>query len=62
MNPTQCFHLLLLLQIQGQQKLKRPHEFHLFVGGGITDKSIAEDEYLETEIKSQTLLSVIKKM
>ena len=39
-----------------------PHEFHLFVGGGITDKSIAEDEYIETEIKSQTLLSVIKKM
>ena len=34
----------------------------IFVGGGITSKSIAEKEYFETKIKSQTLLSVIKKM
>lgn len=39
-----------------------PNEIQLFVGGGITDKSIPKDEFLETEIKSQTLLSVIKKM
>ena len=37
-------------------------ELQVFVGGGITSKSVAEKEYLETEIKSQTLLSVIKKL
>lgn len=31
----------------------------LFVGGGITGKSTPEDEWQETEMKSQTLLSVI---
>ena len=39
-----------------------PKTIQLFVGGGITAKSKVEDEFLETEIKSQTLLSVIKKM
>lgn len=39
-----------------------PNTIQLFVGGGITAKSKVEDEFLETEIKSQTLLSVIKKM
>ena len=34
---------------------------HLFVGGGITDLSIPEDEWEETQIKSETLLSIIKK-
>ena len=38
------------------------NEIQLFVGGGITEKSIAEQEYEETEIKSQTLLSIIKKI
>ena len=38
------------------------NEIQLFVGGGITDNSIPNEEYLETEIKSQTLLSVIKKI
>lgn len=38
------------------------NEIHLFVGGGITKKSIAIQEYEETEIKSQTLLSIIKKI
>ena len=38
------------------------NEIELFVGGGITNKSNAESEYKETEIKSQTLLSIIKKM
>tara|TARA_B100001287_G_scaffold261698_1_gene250988 strand:+ start:40080 stop:41075 length:996 start_codon:yes stop_codon:yes gene_type:complete len=38
------------------------NEIQIFVGGGITEKSIPNDEYLETEIKSQTLLSVIKKI
>jgi isochorismate synthase len=37
-------------------------EIQLFVGGGITKKSNPKDEFLETEIKSQTILSVIKKM
>jgi isochorismate synthase len=38
------------------------NEIQLFVGGGITKNSIPNEEYLETEIKSQTLLSVIKKI
>jgi len=34
----------------------------LYVGGGITRKSQIEKEFVETEIKSQTLLSVIKNL
>ena len=37
-------------------------EVQIFVGGGITIDSNANDEFKETEIKSQTLLSVIKKI
>jgi len=37
-------------------------EAHIFVGGGITKQSNPLEEYKETEIKSQTLLSVIKKL
>ena len=37
-------------------------EAHIFVGGGITSLSNPLEEYKETEIKSQTLLSVIKKL
>ena len=36
-------------------------EIQIFVGGGITSQSNPNDEFKETEIKSQTLLSVIKK-
>jgi isochorismate synthase len=36
-------------------------EVQIFVGGGITSQSNPNDEFKETEIKSQTLLSVIKK-
>jgi isochorismate synthase len=36
-------------------------EVQIFVGGGITSQSNPDDEFKETEIKSQTLLSVIKK-
>ena len=36
-------------------------EVQIFVGGGITSKSNPNDEFKETKIKSQTLLSVIKK-
>lgn len=32
----------------------------LFVGGGITADSVPEDEWLETEMKAETLLSVIQ--
>ncbi len=32
----------------------------LFVGGGITKESDPKEEWLETEIKSETLLSIIK--
>lgn len=35
---------------------------NLYVGGGITSKSQIEKEFDETEIKSQTLLSVIKNL
>lgn len=34
----------------------------LYVGGGITKDSLAEKEWEETELKSQTLLSVIEKI
>jgi isochorismate synthase len=34
----------------------------LFVGGGITADSDPEDEWLETEMKAETLLSVIRKI
>lgn len=34
----------------------------LFVGGGITADSIPEEEWLETEIKADTLLSVIQQL
>ena len=36
-------------------------EFQAFVGGGITKQSQAMDEYNETQIKSQTILTAIKK-
>lgn len=34
----------------------------LFVGGGITADSVPEEEWLETEIKAETLLSVIQQL
>jgi isochorismate synthase len=34
----------------------------LFVGGGITSDSVPEEEWQETEIKAETLLSVIRKI
>jgi isochorismate synthase len=34
----------------------------LFVGGGITADSVPEDEWQETEIKAETLLSVLRKI
>lgn len=34
----------------------------LYIGGGITLDSVPEDEWQETEIKAETLLSVIKKI
>lgn len=36
------------------------NKFVLFAGGGITSESTAEDEWNETELKAQTLLSVIE--
>ncbi len=35
--------------------------FFIYVGGGITNLSDANDEWEETQIKSQTLLSIVKK-
>jgi isochorismate synthase len=34
----------------------------LFIGGGITADSVPEEEWLETEIKAETLLSVIRQL
>lgn len=34
----------------------------LFIGGGITSDSVPEEEWQETEIKAETLLSVIRKI
>jgi isochorismate synthase len=34
----------------------------LYIGGGITLDSVPEEEWQETEIKAETLLSVIKKI
>jgi isochorismate synthase len=39
-----------------------PEHLALFVGGGITADSVPEDEWQETEIKAETLLSIIKKL
>ena len=36
-----------------------PDFLALFVGGGLTDKSVPEDEWEETKLKANTLLSVI---
>ena len=37
-------------------------DINLYVGGGITAKSNVQDEFKETEIKAETLLSVMKKL
>lgn len=37
-------------------------QFHLFVGGGITKDSNAQKEWAETELKAETLLSIINKI
>ena len=37
-------------------------DVNLYVGGGITAKSNVQDEFKETEIKAETLLSVMKKL
>jgi isochorismate synthase len=34
----------------------------LFVGGGITADSVPEEEWMETEIKAETLLTVIRQI
>jgi len=39
-----------------------PDRLALFVGGGITADSVPEDEWEETEMKSGTLLSIIKEL
>jgi isochorismate synthase len=39
-----------------------PDKLALYIGGGITADSVPEDEWLETEIKADTLLSVIQQV
>ncbi len=39
-----------------------PDRLALFIGGGITADSVPEDEWLETEIKAETLLTVIRQI
>ena len=36
------------------------NEFNIYVGGGITAKSNPKEEWEETEIKAQTMLSLIE--
>ena len=36
------------------------NQFHIYVGGGITSKSDPQEEWEETEIKAQTMLSLIE--
>ena len=36
--------------------------FYLYLGGGITEDSVVENEWNETELKSSTLQSIIEKM
>lgn len=50
----------LFVNLRCMQVFKK--SFSLYVGGGITKDSIAENEYEETELKSRTLLSAIEKM
>ena len=38
------------------------NKLNIYVGGGITAESSPDDEFHETEIKAETLLSVIKKI
>jgi isochorismate synthase len=38
------------------------NELALYIGGGITDESVPEDEWEETEIKADTLLSVVQQI
>ena len=38
------------------------NELALFIGGGITDESVPVDEWEETEIKADTLLSVVQQI
>jgi isochorismate synthase len=52
-NPIMLFVNLRCMKITGSRLV-------LFSGGGITIDSIPEDEWYETEIKTGTLLSVIK--
>jgi isochorismate synthase len=39
-----------------------PDNLALFVGGGITADSVPEDEWLETEMKAETLLSILSRL
>jgi isochorismate synthase len=38
------------------------NQLSLYVGGGITADSVPEDEWEETEIKAETLLSVLNQI
>lgn len=52
-NETSLFVNLRCMKINA-------NEFKIYVGGGITAKSNAEEEWEETEIKAQTMLSLIE--
>jgi isochorismate synthase len=49
--------MLLFVNLRCMQVLA--DKLVLYVGAGITSESVAEDEWDETEIKADTLLSVI---
>lgn len=53
-------HLQLFVNLRCMKVLE--NQVALFVGGGITSDSIAEDEWEETEIKAETLLSILQQI
>jgi isochorismate synthase len=53
-------HMQLYVNLRCMKVLK--DRLILYVGGGITHDSIAEDEWEETEIKADTLLSVLRNL
>jgi len=54
-EPVQLFVNLRCMKVH-------PDRLSLFVGGGITADSVPEDEWEETELKSETLLSIVGKV
>lgn len=52
-----CTHFSFFVNLRSARLSDR--HIYLYVGGGITSRSIPEDEWIETERKSQTLLRIV---